>query len=211
MDLLKEEVVSDELLLDFLVHAVEGVELAFEVTGELVASGNNLGHDLVTLLVRDTRSERESLQVTADTDTGGLDEGGLFRREGWADELIGVHVGDVGVGGAVAVILLDDLVEEVLEGGVGVLGTGVAANARVEILAAREDAGLEGNASLVALVMVLVPDGLGEVPGDSGVGAFRELGEASEVIGALEVVTAHDASTFLAGLRDALRGVAAHC
>jgi hypothetical protein len=117
----------------------------------------------------------------------------------------------MGVGGAVTVILLDDLVEEILEGGVRVLGTGITSNARVEILAAREDAGLEGDASLVALVMILVPDGLGEVPGDCGVGAFRELGEADEVIGALEVVTAHGASTFLAGLRDALGGVAAHC
>ena len=120
--------VLDELLLDFLVHAVEGVELAFEVTGELVASGNNLGHDLVTLLVGDAGSEREGLQVTSDTDTGRLDEGGLVLSEGWANELRGVHVRDVRVGGAVTVILLDDLVKEVLEGNVGVLGAGVAAN-----------------------------------------------------------------------------------
>jgi len=47
------------------------------------------------------------------------------------------------VSGRVTVVLLDDLVEEVAEGLVGVLGTGVAANARVDILAARENASLE--------------------------------------------------------------------
>ena len=128
MNLLEEEVIIDELLLDIWGHAVERVELTLEVTSELVAGGNNLGHDLVTLLVGDAGSEREGLQVTSDTDTGGLDEGGLGLRERWADELISVHVRDVRVGGAVVVILLDNLVEEVLEGGVGVLGASVAAD-----------------------------------------------------------------------------------
>ena len=128
MNLLEEEVIIDELLLDIWGHAVESVELTLEVTSELVAGGNNLGHDLVTLLVGDAGSEREGLQVTSDTDTGGLDEGGLVLSEGWANELRGVHVRDVRVGGAVTVILLDNLVEEVLEGGVGVLGASVAAD-----------------------------------------------------------------------------------
>ena len=87
LDLLKEEVVIDELLLDLGGHAVEGVELAGEVTLELVASGDNLGHDLITLLVRDTGSERECCEVASDTDTGRLDEGGLVLSEGWAVEL----------------------------------------------------------------------------------------------------------------------------
>ena len=128
MNLLEEEVIIDELLLDISGHAVERIELTLEVTSELVAGGNNLGHDLVTLLVGDAGSEREGLQVTSDTDTGGLDEGGLGLREGWADELVSVHVRDVRVGGAVTVILLDNLVKEVLEGSVGVLGASVAAD-----------------------------------------------------------------------------------
>ena len=128
MNLLKEEVVIDELLLDIWGHAVKRVELTFEVTGELVAGSDNLGHDLVTLFVRDAGSKREGFEVTSDTDTGGLDEGGLFLREGWADELVSVHVRDVRGGGAVTVILLDNLVKEVLEGGVGVLGASVAAD-----------------------------------------------------------------------------------
>ena len=121
--------IIDELLLNIWGHAVESVELTLKVTSELLAGSNNLGHDLVTLLVGDAGSEREGLQVTSDTDTGGLDEGSLGLREGWADELVSVHVRDVRVGGAVTVILLDDLVEEILEGSVGVLGAGVAADA----------------------------------------------------------------------------------
>ena len=129
MNLLKEEVVIDELLLDIWGHAVKRVELTFEVTGELVAGSDNLGHDLVTLFVRDAGSKREGFEVTSDTDTGGLDEGGLFLREGWADELISVHVRDVVVSGAVTVILLDNLVEEVLEGDIRVFRAGIAADA----------------------------------------------------------------------------------
>ena len=60
--------------------------------------------------------------------------------------------------------------------------------------------------------MILVPDILGEVPGEGGVGAFGERWHASEIIRALEMITAHDGgSAFLGGLRNALRGVAAHC
>ena len=120
--------IIDELLLNIWGHAVESVELTLKVTSELRAGSNNLGHDLVTLLVGDAGSEREGLQVTSDTDTGGLDEGGFGLRERWADELVSVHVRDVRVGGAVVVILLDNLVEEVLEGGVGVLGASIAAD-----------------------------------------------------------------------------------
>mgnify|MGYP001626789524 CR=1 FL=1 len=47
------------------------------------------------------------------------------------------------VSGRVTVVLLDDLVKEVAEGLVGVLGTGIAANAGIDVLAAREDASLE--------------------------------------------------------------------
>ena len=120
--------IIDELLLNIWGHAVESVELTLKVTSELRAGSNNLGHDLVTLLVGDAGSEREGLQVTSDTDTGGLDEGGLGLREGWADELVSVHVRDVRGGRGVTVILLDNLVKEVLEGGVGVLGASIAAD-----------------------------------------------------------------------------------
>ena len=182
LDLLEEEVIVDELLLHVWLHAIERVELTGELSVELAASLDNLGHDFVSLLVGDARSEGKVSQVTADTNTGGLDHSGLLGGERRAVELGGVHVGDMGVSGAVTVVVLHDLVEEVLEGSVGVLRTGVAANARVDILAAREDASLEGDTVLVALVVVLVPDVLGQVLADERLGAIRELRPGFEVL-----------------------------
>ena len=121
--------VSDELLTGGLIHAVERVELTGELTLEGVASLSDLLHDLITLFVGDTGAKRVVSKVTADTDTGGVDKGSLFLRERRAVELGGVHVGDVLVAGLVTVVVLDDSVEELVEGSVRVHGASVAADA----------------------------------------------------------------------------------
>jgi len=154
--------IIDELLLDSGVHAVKSVELTLEVTLEGVTSLNDLSHDLVTLLVGDARSERDFGEVSADANTGGLDEGSLVLGERRALELGSVHVGDVLVADLVTVVVLNDLVEEVVEGGVGVGGTSIDTDAGVEVLATREDASLESNALRARLVFVLFPNFLGQ-------------------------------------------------
>ena len=202
--------IVDELLLLLSGHGVEGVEGTSELTSELAAGLNNLGHDIVTLGVSDSGSEGELSQVTANSDAGRLDEGGLFLSEGGDVEEGGVHARDVLVLGSVLVVVLHDLVEEVGEGGVRVSGAGVAANSGVDVLAAGEDASLEGDTGGVTLVVVLVPDVLSEVLADEGLGASGERGKSSEVIRGGEVVTGL-AGASLASLRNALGGVAAHC
>ena len=91
----------------------------------------------------------------------------------------------MGVRGSVPVVREDNLVEEVLEGGVGVLGTSVAANTRVDVLAAREDASLEADTSGVTLVVVLLPDVLGEVLADKRFAVLGELRPALKILGLL--------------------------
>lgn len=206
--LLEEEVVSDELLLSLWGHAVKRVELASEVTVELVAGLDDLTHDLVALLVGDTRAERVVSKVAADTDTGGLDESGTLLIERWAVKLISVHVRDVLVGWLVTVVVLDDPVEEGVEGLVRVSRAGVAADAGVEVLATREDACLERNLSGIRLVVVLSPDVLGEVLGHSGLAVSGELRPASELVGRFEVGATLGAAG--GGVGDTLGGVATH-
>jgi hypothetical protein len=206
--LLEKEVIGDQLLLGGSIHAVKRVELAREVALEGVASGGNLLHDLVALLVGDARAERVVSEVTADANTGGVDKGGLLLREGRAVELVGVHVGDVLVLGAVLVVLLDDVVEELVEGGVGVHGASVAADARVNILGTGEDAGLEGDTSLVTLVVIRLPDILGEVLADERLAVSRELGPAGKILRGLEVRTA--LGTASGGVGDTSGRVATH-
>jgi len=62
------------------------------------------------------------------------------------------------VGWTVTVVLLDDLVKQWGEGVEALVAAGVDTNARVDHLATREDALLEGVTILVLLVLALVPD-----------------------------------------------------
>jgi len=201
-------VISDQLVLSVSIHAVERVEVTSEVTLEGVAGGGDLRHDLVTLLVGDTGAKRVVCEVTADADTGGVDKGSLLFGEGRAVELVSVHVRHVLVCRLVAVILLDDGVEKLVEGGVGIHGTSVAANTGVDVLAAREDALLEGDTGLVALVVVGLPDVLSEVHADEGFGVSGELGPACDILRLLEGGTA--SGTAGSGIGDTGRRVATH-
>jgi len=158
-------VILDELLLGLLVHAFKGVELALEVTLERLAGLNNLLHDLISLSLADTWSERVVGEVAANTDSCGLDHRGLIFWKSWSVKRCGVHIGDVVVTGRMSVVVLDDLVEELVELGVRALGSSVNTDSGVEVLAAREDAGLEADALVVTLILVFVPDLLAQVLG----------------------------------------------
>ena len=68
--LLEEEVVLDELVLSFLVHALEGVEGTLEVAFEGVESGHDLVHNLEALLLCEGGAQREVSEVSANTDSG---------------------------------------------------------------------------------------------------------------------------------------------
>ena len=68
--LFKEEVVSNKLLLCSLIHSFKGVECASQVTGEVIASINDMLHDLVALIISDTGAKREVSEVPADADPG---------------------------------------------------------------------------------------------------------------------------------------------
>ena len=159
----EQEVISNQLLLIFSTHTVKWVELALEVTIELVAGLDDFTHNRIALPIGDARAERVVSQVTTNTDPRGLDKSGAFLREWWAIEFGVVHVGDVTISRAMAVILLDDVVEEIFEGGVRLLRASVDTDTRVDVLAAREDALLERDTGSVLLVVILVPHLLREV------------------------------------------------
>ena len=187
VSLLEEEVVIDELALHLLGHTVKGVESSSEVTLEPAAGLNDSLHDFIALHVGDSWPEREIRQVAADTDPGRFDHGSLYLRERWAVESLGVHVRDVSVCGSVAVVLRDDAVKELFEGGVGILRTGVNTDARVDIFAAREDASLEGDSGSIDLVVVQLPHFLSQVLAQQRFGTLWELRPAHEVFWASQV------------------------
>ena len=89
---LKQEMVGDQLVLHVLLHAIERVESALEVPFEATASLDDGLHDLVALVVGDSRAEREPGKIPANSDSRRFDHRGLLFREWWAIELFGIHV-----------------------------------------------------------------------------------------------------------------------
>ena len=103
--LLEEEVVINELLLGRLVHAVKSIERASEVALEAAAGLGYLVLDLVALLVGDAGSKRHVSQVSADSNTGGLDHSGALLVERRAVESGRVHIRNVSVRWAMLVVV----------------------------------------------------------------------------------------------------------
>lgn len=183
--------VLNELLTLSSGELVKSVEVTGEITLVGLESLGDSGHDLDSLLVGDTWSKSVVGEVTADTDTGGVDHSSLILWEWWAVELGGVHVGDVLGVWAVLVVVLNNEIEELGELLVGVVGTSVGTDAGVDVLAARENALLEGDTFLVLEILVLVPNFLGEESGNGGLVVLSwELWEVLEVILVLEPWTA---------------------
>lgn len=155
--LLEEEVVLNELGLSLLVHALEGVEGTLEVALEGLESGDDLVHDLKSLLLGESGTKREVLKVTADSDSCRHDHSGVLSGQGGSVELLGVHVGDVLGTLAVLVVVLYNLVKEGSKDAVAVVRASINTNARIGVLAPREDGLSEGEAMLVLLISQLVP------------------------------------------------------
>jgi len=168
----EEEVVINQLLADSLIHASERIVLASEVAGQLGQSGGHHLLDVNSLLLGDSGGKTESINITSDTNTGGVDwDSGLDV----ADDLLGVHVGGVlGIGGD-TVVVLDDGIEDLGEVLVGVPITSVDTAVLVVELDGT-GAGLgDGEAAGLGLdVLDLVPSLLGHVLGHQGVGGLDD-------------------------------------
>jgi len=177
--LLEEEVVFDELLLGSFLHTFKRIEFTLKVTFELVASFDNLVHDLKSLSLGDTRAERVTSKVSTNSNSSGFNHGGIFLRERRSVKVGGVHVGDVlGIRG-VSVVVLNNLIEELVELRVGFVGTSVDTDTRVNVLDTGVDAGLERDTVLILLVSVFLPDLLGKALAEL---RFAVLGEGREII-----------------------------
>ena len=168
----EEEMVINKLLTDSLVHASEWVVLASKISFQL---GQSIGHHLLnvdSLLLGDSGGKTESINITSNTDTGGVDwDSGLDV----ANNLLGVHVrGVLGISGD-AVVVLDDGIEDLGEVLVGVPVTSVDTAVLVVELDGT-GAGLgDGEATGLGLdVLDLVPSLLGDVLGNQGVGGLDD-------------------------------------
>jgi len=168
----EEEVVINELLSDSLIHTSEWVVLASKISIESLKGRGHHLLDVNSLLLGDSGGETESINITSNTDTGGVDgDSGLDV----ANNLLGVHVrGVLGISGD-AVVVLDDGIEDLGEVLVGVPVTSIDTAVLVVELDGT-GAGLgDGEAAGLGLdVLDLVPSLLGDVLGNQGVGGLDD-------------------------------------
>jgi len=75
---LEKEVIINELLLIFSIHAFKRVEFTFEIFVEIFGSFDNGFHDLESLFLGNTWTKRIVLEVSTNTDTCGVYHGSLI-------------------------------------------------------------------------------------------------------------------------------------
>ena len=151
--------VLNQLLAVLLAHAIEAIVGACQFTLETSQSGGNLLLNCSSLLRGvQTRTEWETVKVSSDSNPRGANHGSFISWERRALELVGRRLRLVHVVTSVAVIHLDDGVEESGELGVTIVATSVDTDARVNVLAAREDSISEREPVLITLILQEVPD-----------------------------------------------------
>jgi hypothetical protein len=132
--LLEEEVIINELLLSFLGHAGQGVVSSLQFSGQVGKGGRNLVFHLLVLGFGQARVEWVSLQGTTASNTSGNH---IFAFRINVDESVSVTE----VAGRVFVrlleatmVVLNDGVEEVSEGGVRFGIRSIDTASRVQVL-----------------------------------------------------------------------------
>jgi hypothetical protein len=170
----EEEVVVDELLAGFLVHASQGVVVTGQVTGQFGEGVLHQSLNIDTLLLGDAGGETESLDGSADTDPGGVN--GHIGLD-VASDLGGVHVRDMLEVSRETMVLADEGVEDLCEVNVGIFVTSVdAAMLVVELDSTSDGLGQSELGGLADNASELVPLFLGDVLGNQGVLGL-DLGE----------------------------------
>jgi hypothetical protein len=135
----EKEVVSDELLLVSFAHSSKRVELSGKVTLELTTCLNNLLFYLISLILGDSRSKWNTIQVSSNPDSSALDLGCVGCCEWWAVKFGVVHIAGMDISLLVTVILFNDWIKERSKCRVRVMATGINTDTRVNILASRKN------------------------------------------------------------------------
>ena len=117
----EKEVVSYQLILLFRSHSSERIEGTGKLTLKSITSLNNLLLNLVSLLSCNSWSERIVLKVASYSNSCRLDHSCVLSREWWALKFGVVHVTDMASTLCMAMVLLDDLVQQGRKGSVRIM------------------------------------------------------------------------------------------
>jgi hypothetical protein len=126
-------------------------------------------------------------EVSSNSDSCGLDHGGLIGGEVGGVKLHGSALSLMVICLLVTVIIFYNFIEEWSECSIGVVRSRVNSDSRIGVLASRVDGVLEWEVHFVLLADELVEKLSGQVLAQEGLGASWEDWEACELIGALQV------------------------
>lgn len=155
---LEKEVIGDQLLSIGVGHVTEGVVFTFKVTLEFTEGGDDKLLDFLSLGSGNVGTEWIGSQVSGNSDSSRVDHLVLVSWEGWAVKGVIVHGGDMFVRWLVAVIGLDDFVEEWGKGVVGVVRSSINTDTGVSPFRSGEDGLSEGETEFISSVLALIPD-----------------------------------------------------
>lgn len=141
--LLEEEMIIDQLILIFLGHTGQRIEFSFEISFESIASGNDLLHDLVSLLPGNTWTKREVSKISSNSNSSGVDHLTLLLGEISVLKTLSSHVRDVLGSWAVLVIVFNHLIEQFVELVVRIMRSSINTDTRVLVSNTGENAHLE--------------------------------------------------------------------
>jgi len=131
VSLLEEEMVVDELLLISGGHTFEWVEFTSKITFESATGRDDFVHDFESLFLGNTWTKWVVGQVSSNSNSSGVDHLGVIFGEFSVFDTIGGHVGDVLGVWAVFVIVLNNLIEHLVEGGVRIVRSSINSDTRV--------------------------------------------------------------------------------
>jgi len=171
---LEKEMIGNKLVLIFCRHTLKWIELTLKVSFKCLTGLDNFVHDLESLFLWNTRSKRVSGKVSPNSNSGRSDHRGILFAEFSIHNSFRRHVWFMLVWFFVAVIIHDDLVKELIELCVGLVGSSINSNTWVKIGNSRENAGLESNLFIAGHIFVLLPNLLGQALGKLRFSSWRE-------------------------------------
>ena len=121
VSLFEQEMILNKLLLILWLHSSKWVVFTFELSSHARECFGDELLNLVSLILGDTWSKREVLKVSSNSDPGGHDHGSLISGEWWAVKFGVIHITDMLGSLSMLMVVLDDFVEEIREGVVGVM------------------------------------------------------------------------------------------
>lgn len=166
------------------------IKLSFQISFEMFNCFLNCLFNLVSLILRESRSQWEVSQVTTHSNPCTSNKDCIFRWEGRAIQFGNIHIRNMFVSFFVTMIILNERVKEGSPFLVRISGACINSNTWVCVLTAWEDCMFKWIAWIILLIFKLIPNFSCQIFWEKRFSAWREGGEPSQISRRFQSVTA---------------------